>query len=43
MYMKVNDPEDWVDAFDMALNNIEWRNVTKLIIHIFDAQAHRSE
>ena len=33
----------WVDAFDMALNNIAWRNITKLIIHISDAPANGSE
>ena len=27
----------------MALNNIAWRNITKLNIHISDAAAHGSE
>ena len=36
-------PEDWVGAYDMALNNIAWRNGTRLIIHIADAPAHGSE
>ena len=35
-------PEDWVGAYDMALNNIAWRNGTRLIIHIADAPAHGS-
>ena len=43
MQMKVNDPEDWVIAFDMALNNIAWRNITRLIIHISDSPAHGNE
>ena len=36
-------PEDWVGGYDMALNNIAWRNGTRLIIHIADAPAHGSE
>jgi len=36
-------PEDWVGVYDMALNNIAWRNGTRLIIHIADAPAHGSE
>lgn len=36
-------PEDWVGAYDMALDNIAWRNGTRLIIHIADAPAHGSE
>jgi hypothetical protein len=36
-------PEDWVGGFDMALDNIAWRNGTRLIIHIADAPAHGSE
>ena len=36
-------PEDWVGAYDMALNNIAWRNGTRLIIHIADAPAHGSQ
>jgi hypothetical protein len=36
-------PEDWVGAFDLALNNISWRNGTRLIIHIADASAHGNE
>jgi hypothetical protein len=36
-------PEDWVGAYDMACDNIAWRNGTRLIIHIADAPAHGSE
>jgi len=36
-------PEDWVGGFDLALNNIAWRNGTRLIIHIADAPAHGSQ
>ena len=36
-------PEDWVGGYDMALDNITWRNGTRLIIHIEDAPAHGSE
>ena len=36
-------PEDWVGAYDMALDNIAWRNGTRLIIHIADAPAHGSQ
>ena len=36
-------PEDWVGAYDLALNNLAWRNGTRLIIHIADAPAHGSE
>ena len=36
-------PEDWVGAYDMSLNNIAWRNGTRLIIHIADAPAHGSQ
>ena len=35
--------EDWVGAYDMALNNIAWRDGTRLIIHIADAPAHGSK
>ena len=38
-----DDEEDWVNAYDMALNNIAWRNGTRLIIHIADAPAHGSQ
>ena len=36
-------PEDWVEGYSLALNNIEWRNGIKLIIHIADAGAHGKE
>ena len=36
-------PEDWVGGFDLALDNMAWRNGTRLIIHIADAPAHGSE
>jgi hypothetical protein len=36
-------PEDWVGAYDMSLDNIAWRNGTRLIIHIADAPADGSE
>ena len=38
-----DDPEDWVGAYDEALDNIAWRNGTRLIIHIADAPAHGSD
>ena len=38
-----DNPEDWVGGYDMALNNMAWRNGTRLIIHIADAPAHGSE
>ena len=38
-----DNPEDWVGAYDQALDNIAWRNGTRLIIHIADAPAHGSE
>ena len=33
-------PEDWVGAYNIALNNISWRKGVKCIIHIADAGAH---
>ena len=38
-----DSPEDWIGAFDLASNNIAWRNGTRLIIHIADAPAHGSK
>ena len=32
--------EDWVGGYDMAINQINWRNGIKLIIHICDADGH---
>ena len=37
--MGVDDPEDWVVEYDMALDNIAWRKRTRLIIYIADAPA----
>ena len=37
-----DDPEDWVGAYSSALN-LNWRDGTKLIIHIADAAAHTKE
>ena len=36
-------PEDWVGGYEIALNNMKWRNGIKLIIHIADAGAHGEE
>ena len=36
-------PEDWVGAYDEALDNIAWRYDTRLIIHIANAPAFGSE
>jgi hypothetical protein len=33
-------PEDWVGAYRIAINNINWRNGYRLIIHMADAPAH---
>ncbi len=33
-------PEDWVGAYNIALNKISWRKGVKCIIHIADAGAH---
>ena len=35
--------EDWVTGYNLALNNMNWRNGIKLIIHIADAGAHGTE
>jgi hypothetical protein len=32
--------EDWVGAYSIAINNINWRNGIKILIHITDAGAH---
>ena len=34
---------DWVAGYDLALNRINWRNGSKLIIHIADDGAHGEE
>ena len=36
-------PEDWIGVYEQALDNVAWRNGTRLIIHIADAPAHGSE
>ena len=37
-------PEDWVEGYKMAINNMGWRDsAMKLIIHIADAGAHGEE
>jgi hypothetical protein len=33
-------PEDWVGAYRLALNEMNWRLGQKLIIHLADAPAH---
>ena len=38
-----DEPEDWVGGFDLALNQINWGNGIRLIIHIADAPAHGSD
>ena len=38
-----DDPEDWVGAYTKAINNINWKDGTKLIIHFADAPAHTKE
>ena len=34
---------DWVEGYDISLNQMNWRNGIKLIIHIADAGAHGKE
>ena len=36
-------PEDWVWGYKTAVENVGWREGTKLIIHIADAGAHGTE
>ena len=36
-------PEDWVGAFKLANEGINWRNGMKVIIHLADAGAHGKE
>ena len=35
-----DEPEDWVGAYNIALNNMSWRKGVRCIIHIADAGAH---
>ena len=36
-------PEDWVWGYKTAIEDIAWREGTRLIIHIKDAGAHGTE
>ena len=36
-------PEDWVTAYKLSIENINWRQGTRLIIHIADAGGHGAE
>ena len=36
-------PEDWVGAYKLVNEKINWRNGVKVIIHLADAGAHRKE
>ena len=38
-----DEPEDWVGAYEKSINSINWKDGTKLIIHIADAPAHTKE
>ena len=38
-----DDPEDWVGAYEKAINSINWKDGTKLVIHIADSAAHTQE
>ena len=33
-------PEDWLVVYNIALNNMNWRNGNRLIIHNEDAVTH---
>ena len=35
-----DEPEDWAGAYKLANEKINWRNGTKIIIHLTDAGAH---
>ena len=35
-----DEPEDWVGAYEKIINAINWKDGTKLIIHIADSPAH---
>ena len=35
-----DEPEDWVGAYKLANEKINWRNGNKVIIHLIDAGAH---
>ena len=36
-------PSNWVEGYKMTLNNMNWRNGIKLIIHIASVGAHGKE
>jgi hypothetical protein len=36
-------PEDWVEGYKIAINEMKWRKGIKLIIHVVDASAHGIE
>ena len=38
-----DEEEDWVGAYEKSINSINWKDGTKLIIHIADAPAHTKE
>ena len=38
-----DEPEDWVGAYKKAINDINWKDGTKLIIHFADCPAHTKE
>ena len=38
-----DEPEDWVGAYNKIINNLNWKDGTKLIIHIADSPAHTKE
>lgn len=38
-----DEAEDWAGGYDLAINQIQWRNGIKLIIHICDADGHGKE
>jgi len=38
-----DEPEDWVGAYEKAINSINWKDGTKLVIYIADSAAHTQE
>ena len=42
-YGGLDEPEDWVGGYDLALHRMTWRNGKKMIIHITDSGAHGVE
>ena len=43
VYEGGDSPEDWVEGYKIAINEMKWRKGIKLIIHIIDAVAHVTE